>query len=145
VYEVLGHAEHVSKYGDAIRAVDSETVRAVAQRYLVPKRQLTLTFESTGVATKPLPTDLSQLSRAAQEAEAAGDLDRAILAYTRLLEAGPNKMFTMIYRADRGQLYVKKKDYDGAIRDYEAALRVMEYPAVRKLLDEAKVLRGTGK
>ena len=61
---------------------------------------------------------------------------------------GPEDIMVMYYELlakEAVQLYVKKKDYDGAIRDYEAALRVMEYPAVRKLLDEAKVLRGTGK
>jgi predicted Zn-dependent peptidase len=145
VFEVLGHAKHLSSYATRVRAVDAAALRAVARRYLDPERQFTLTFKSNGVAVKPLPRDLQKLSRAAEEANAAGDLGRAIAAYTRLLEAGPNKMFKVIYFASRGQIYVKMKDYDGAIRDYEAALRVIDYPAVKKLLREARELKAGGK
>ena len=50
-------------------------------------------------------------------------------------------MYRVIYLASRGQLYVKQKDYDGAIADYEAALRVVDYPAVRDLLKEVEALK----
>ena len=41
----------------------------------------------------------------------------------------------------RGLACIERQIEDGAIRDYEAALRVIDYPAVRDLLREAKELR----
>ena len=110
-----------------------------------PLRRFTMRFQSSGVAAKALPLDPRKLSRAAEEAKAAGDLDRAIAAYTRLLEAGTNKMFTVIYLTERGQIYRQQKDYDGAIGDFERALRVIDYPAVRKLLQEVRELKKNAK
>ncbi len=141
-YEVLGHAGVLAGYRAAVDALDADTVLVTARRHLDPKRQVTVLFKaSPGAAFAPLPNDRKALQTAAEEAKEAGDLDRAIAAYTKLLGMGPSKMFRVIYLASRGEIKVQQKDYDGAIADYEAALAVVDYPAVRDLLREAEELR----
>ncbi len=141
VYAVLDRLEALTGFAAAVRAVDADAVRDAARKHLRPKTRIIVQFQSSGSAPKPLPEDRRGLQTAAEEAVEAGDLARAITAYTRLLEKRPNKMFRVIYLASRGQVYVKQKDYAGAISDYEEALGVIDYPAVRDLLAEARKLQ----
>ena len=46
-------------------------------------------------------------------------------------------MNTVIYLASRGQVHLDRRDFDAAIADFETALDVVDYPAVRQLLEEA--------
>ena len=59
-------------------------------------------------------------------------------AYTELLNRNPNRMNTVIYLATRGQLHMDHEDWDAAIQDFEEALTVVDYPAVREMLKEAQ-------
>ena len=137
VFEVAGQAGLVAGREAAIDAVTAADVLAVAQRFLDPARCVTVIFEGTGAEVEPLPDEPAALAAAARDASDAGDFDRARAAYTRLLELGPNRMNQVIYRASRGQIAMEVRDYDAAIADYEAALAVIDYPAVRDLLEEA--------
>lgn len=141
IYEVLGHPQYPAGYEAAIKALTPASLLAVARRHLRPDRCVSVAFEASGKALEPLPTDLRALAKAADEALEAGDLDRAIEAFTRLLKARPSRMYQVIYLASRGQAKIKQKNYDGAIGDYEEALKVIDYPAVRDLLKEARALK----
>jgi len=141
-YEAAGEAELLPDHAHAIAAVTPEDLRRVARNELDPARQVTVRFKASGAGEQPLPDDPKLLSDAAQQAEASGDLPRAIAAYTKLLEeTHPNQMYTVIYLASRGQIHMERKDYDSAIADFEVALGLVDYPAVRELLDEAKSLQ----
>jgi zinc protease len=137
VYEVQRQAALLPARRAALAAVTPAAIRAAAARYLAPERCVTVVFTGTGAPIEPLPTDPQALHAAAIEAAETGDHERAIEAFTRLLAAHPNRMNTVIYLATRGQVHADRRDYDAAIADYEAALAVVEYPAVRTLLEEA--------
>ena len=141
VFEVAGRAELLVQRKAAFEGLGAEQVAAAAQLYLTPARCVLVRFEGTGAETKPLPTELGELYSAAIEASEIGDFERAIEAYTRMLAKRPNKMNTVIYLASRGQVYLERKDFDAAIADFEAALEVIDYPAVRELLKDSLARR----
>jgi zinc protease len=138
VYSVFGFGEYAAGYAEKIDAVSEAELQRVARRYLTGERRFEIVFEAKGEPPPPLPEDPHALAKAAEEAESAGDYDRAIDAYTRLLQTKPNKMNTVIYLATRGQIHLEKRDYAAAIGDFEDALKVVDYPAVRDLLEEAR-------
>ncbi len=138
VYSVFGFGEYAASYAEKIDAVSAAELQRVARKYLAPERRFEILFEAKGEPPPPLPDDAHALVKAAEEAESAGDYDRAIDAYTRLLQMKPNKMNTVIYLATRGQIHLEKRDYPAAIGDFEDALKVVDYPAVRDLLEEAR-------
>ncbi len=140
VYELLGHVDALAGYEKAVSAVDAPKLVATAMSHLDAPRGVTVVFKSSNATPKPLPNNPHALQTAAEEAVESGDLDRAIAAYTRLLKAKPNRMFKVIYLSSRGQVRVQQSDYQGAIDDYEQALEVIDYPAVRDLLREAREL-----
>jgi zinc protease len=141
VYEALGHTVELVGYQDAIRRVSLEDVLRAGRRYLDPEKRISVQFVGTGAEPAPLPEDLNELQRAADQAAQSGDLDRAVQAYTALLARDLNKMSRVIALASRGQVRIRQRDYDGAILDFETALEVIEYPALRDLLDEARALK----
>lgn len=138
VYGVLGFPEEPSRHQAAIDAVSAADLTRVARTWLADDRRFDIVFAAKGEPPPPLPDEPQALLKAAEEAEAAGDLDRAIEAFTRLLQKKPNKMNTVIYLASRGQIHLEKRDYAAAIADFEDALVVVDYPAVRDLLEEAR-------
>jgi len=141
IYEVLGHAEEMAGYGSAVDRLTADDVLRVARQYLRPERRVSVLFVGTGAELAALPEDRAELQRAAVEAAQAGDLDRAIAAYDKLLAGDPSKMLEVIALADRGKLRMQQRDYDAAIRDFERALEITDYPDLRDLLDEARALR----
>jgi tetratricopeptide (TPR) repeat protein len=94
-------------------------------------------FEGTGAEIAALPDEPARLRETASDAADAGDYERAAAAYTKLLQLGPSSMNQVIYLTSRGQARLEGRDYEAAIADFEAALRVVDYPAVRELLEEA--------
>ena len=136
-FEVFGEAELLVNRASDVRSVTPEQVLAAARTYLAPERCVTVVFEGTGAEQEPLPEDPSALAAAAADAADAGDHERAVLAYTKLLAMKPSRMNQVIYLATRGQLHLSVRDYDAAIGDFESALEVVDYPAVRDLLEEA--------
>ena len=140
-------SETLSTYGDDIRAVTALDIQQVAQQWLLSSRSVTVVFAGTGAAVAPLPESPRELRAAAAEASETGDFARAVEAYGMLLERMPDKMNTVIHYAERGKLFMEMKDFDAAIADFEAALVVIDYPAVRDYLEEAharkaRALRG---
>ncbi len=141
VYEVHGLIDRLAKYPQQIDQVSRSDLKRVARQHLSPEQRVTVWFAASGSSRGPLPDDPHELSDVAQSASSGGDYDRAIAAYTKLLEGKPNRMNTVIYLASRGQVRMDQADYAGAIQDFEQALEVVDYPAVRELLEEARSLQ----
>jgi predicted Zn-dependent peptidase len=140
VHEVLSHTEALVQYPAAVERLTLEEVLRVARTYLDPNRRVTVRFEGTGAELEPLPEDESELHRAADEATQAGHLDRAVAAYTKLLSLDLSKMSQVIALASRGKVRMRQRDYGAAIRDFERALELIDYPDLHNLLDEARAL-----
>lgn len=140
-HAALGTFEDLARYEDRVRALAPADLRAAAARWLDPERRWTVTFLADPAAGDALPDDPAELARAAQDAAEGGDLDRAIAAYEKLLEGGPNRMNTVIYLYYLGSLRREQGDLAGAERDLQRALDVVDYPAVRELLEEVQAER----
>lgn len=127
-------------YQGAVEAVDSAKVTAVLRRWLDPGRRVVVHFPAAQGVEVPedWPAATRDLAKLAQEAADSGEYDYAVAAYGELLARKPNKMNTVIYLATRGQLHMDHEQLDRAIADFERALVVVDYPAVRDLLDEAR-------
>jgi zinc protease len=140
VYEALGHTEVLLGYASAVERLMLDDVLRVARVRLDPGRRIEVRFEGTGVELEPLPEDPRALQRAADEATQAGDLDRAVAAYTKLLSLEISEMSRVIALASRGQVRLQQREYGDAARDFERALELVDYPKLRDLLDEARAL-----
>lgn len=136
-YEALGLADAYASWGKDISKVSSSDVASAARKWLSASSVVEVTFRGTGEAIEALPTDAKALSEAASSAQETGNYARAIEAYTRLLELGPDRINTVIYYAERGGLFMEQGDFDSAIADFEAGLKVVNYPAVVDMLEEA--------
>ena len=136
-HEVFGHGETFAAWGSALAAVEAEDVARVATTWLAPQSRTLVVFLGTGEPEKPLPEDEAGLHEAAAQAAETGDFERAIQASTKLLALGLGRVDTVIQYASRGQYHMELNDFDSAIADFEAALDVVDYPAVRDLLEEA--------
>jgi len=85
-------------------------------------------------------TRMLGVHRVADEATQAGDLDRAVEAYTKLLTLDLTPMGEVIALASRGKVRMKQREYRAAIQDFERALEQIDYPDLHDLLDEARAL-----
>ncbi len=135
--------EWIAGYHKRIDAAGGAGLTAAVKRWLSPKRRVVVHFapKSDVVAEIELPEGTEALATYAQEAMEGGEYQKAVVAYTELLNRKPNKMNTVIYLYYRGSLHMDHKNYDEAIADFETALKVVDYPAVRDALEEAKRLR----
>ncbi|MFN7956596.1 MAG: pitrilysin family protein [bacterium] len=138
----LGIEQATSAYEERVRALTPENVREAARRWLPQERAWVVRFVPTdaNAARQPLPSDPRELQRVAEEADASGELDRAIDAYQRLLAQQPSKMWTVIYLYELGSLRMRLGDLAGARRDLERGLALVDYPALRELLDDVTEL-----
>jgi predicted Zn-dependent peptidase len=141
VYEVLGLPRYIEDYRSHINRVSARDLIRVAKTYILPDDRYTIVFQKKEREEIKWPDDPAKLGKVAQEADASGDFDTAIEAYSRLLAMTGSKKYKTIYLATRGQLFVRIRDYDAAIADFEAALEITGYPAIRPLLEEAKMLQ----
>jgi zinc protease len=137
VHEAHGRAQELAEWADAVALLTPLDLQAAAARWLAPQRCVEVVFEGTGEPVEPLPDEPDALARAAQDALDAGDHQRAIDAYTKLLAGRQSRMNTVIYLTERGSIHLALRDHDAAIADFERALAVVDYPAVRTLLEEA--------
>jgi predicted Zn-dependent peptidase len=138
VYYVLDHSPTLLYHQQWVRQVTPEKVWEAASKYLVAEQRVAVLFEGNHRDPRKLPEEERALADAAAEAASAGQLDRAIEAYTRLLEGKPNKMYTVLYLTERGQAWMSKQNHEAAIADFEEALVLIDYPAVRDLLAKAR-------
>ena len=83
-----------------------------------------------------MPDDPKKLSVAAELAQNSGDISRAIACYKRLLEMKPNKINSVIYHYYLGHLYLESGDKEQAKEYLLKGLAIVEYPALRELLEE---------
>lgn len=136
-HEVFGVSESLQNWGDAVAAVTAADLQRVAKQWLNSERATLIIFEGTGEEVTALPDDIDGLQEAASLASETGDYERAIRAYTIMLTKKPDRMFKVIYLYERGALHLEMNDFDSAIADFETALTVVDYPAVRDILEEA--------
>ncbi len=141
VYAALQKLPALLKFEQQVADLSVQDLQRVARLYLVPQKGIMVLFEGTGAIDEPLPDNAEQLRRVAMEAMQEGNLERSADAYTELLKRNPNRMNKVIYLASRGQVRMQQRDYDAAIDDFQTALDVVEYPDVRKLLEEAEALK----
>ena len=149
IHAVLGDPTLVRDWPARLAALTPADLAAAVDRWLDPERTVAVRFLGSGEveagAPLALPEDPDELSAFAQDAAEAGDTAAAIAAYERLLELGPDRMNAVIYGFYLGSLKRETGDLEGAIADLEAALEVVDYPAVRELADEIRAeLAGGG-
>ncbi len=140
----LAMPDLLARRAELVRAVTPETVRDAARRWLDAAHPWVVTFEpdDPAAASRPLPEDPLELQHIAEEATASGELDRAIAAYEKLLLHNPGKMWTVIYLYEAASVRVRAGDLTGARHDLERGLALVDYPALRELLDEVDELAG---
>ena len=145
-FGVYGEHGLVAYWSSSVQALTRDAVVAAARMHLGQSSRVLVHFTAAEdtEAARELPTESAALAKFAQDAGEAGEYQLAVAAYTELLSRKPNKMNTVIYLATRGQLHMDKEDWDAAITDFEQALTVVDYPAVRDLLQEAKRRKSEG-
>lgn len=145
-FGVYGEHAIVSDWEARVQQLDRDQVLAAARAHLDPKRRVLVHFTAAedADAARELPSETAALAKFAQDAGEAGEYQLAVAAYTELLARKPNRMNTVIYLATRGQLHMDQEDWDAAIADFEEALTVVDYPAVRDMLQEAKRRKADG-
>jgi predicted Zn-dependent peptidase len=137
VMVALGHADYPAKFEARIDALTREDLLAAAKRWLTPEAKIVLRYEATGEDV-PLPTDRKGLRAAAEAASASGDLQRAIAAYEALIELGAGRVDLVIYRYSLGSLHHRLGNLDEARDHLLKGLQVVEYPALRELLEKVE-------
>ena len=142
VYSRWGLLDVLLEQDAIIDSLTVEDVQAAAARWLTPEQAWTIRFLPDEAALAELPTDKAGLRQAGMAAAESGDLVRAIAAFERLLDLGANQMNTVIYRYTLGELNYNLRRYDEARRQLEAGLAVVDYPALRDLLDEVNAAAG---
>lgn len=142
IHAVLGDATWPARWPARLASITTADTIAVVERWVDPERLVAVTFVGSGELESGeglvLPEDPSELAAFAQDASEAGDYASAIAAYERLLELGPDRMNAVIYGFYLGTLKRESGDLVGALADLEAALEVVDYPAVRELADEIR-------
>jgi tetratricopeptide (TPR) repeat protein len=133
----LGHAQDVAADAFVVSALGRDDLRAAAARWLAPAGRTAITWRAT-TTKAPLPDDAEGLKAAAEAAEASGDLERAIEAYERLITLGPGRIDLVIFRYSLGGLFRRLGRLEEARRQLLLGLEVVEYPAVRDLLNEVE-------
>jgi zinc protease len=142
-FAVYDEIDLVGDYHLKIDAAGKSDLVAVAKQWLNSNRRVVVHFaaDQNAVAQTEFPDDTKELADLAMEADESGDYPRAVAAYTELLKRKPNKMNTVIYLYQRAAMHMNHKKFALAITDCENALAVVDYPAVRDLLEEAKRLQ----
>ncbi len=139
IYQQAGQIQQLINYERDLAAITPESLQEVARRYLDPNKRVSIHFSGISRTAKlALPDDVIALHRKAEDAAQTGNLQLAIAAYNKLLLMPLNKMNKVIYISSRGQIKMLQRDYKGAAIDFSAALKIIEYPALRNLLEEAR-------
>lgn len=146
VLSALGQPDLLRELEGRLNRLGRAELLRAAETWLVPARRIAFTWAATAGEVAPLPSDREGLKTAAQAAQASGDLGRAIAAYERLLELRPGRIDTVIYLYELGGLHRQRGELAQAREKLLAALKVVEYPAVRELLNEveAEIQKGGG-
>ena len=136
IHAVLGDPAWPARWPARLESLTAADLSAAVAFWLDPERVVAVTFLGIGEAADEafaLPEDPTELAAFAQDASEAGDYGAAIAAYERLLELGADRMNAVIYGYYLGTLKRETGDLEGALADLEAALEVVDYPAVREL------------
>lgn len=136
VYARWGIPDYPARYAELVDSTTVSGLREAAARWLDPERAWDIRFLANDDLLAELPTDKQGLYEAGLAAAEGGDLTRAVAAYEALLALGANDMNTVIYRYTLGELNFRLRQYAEARRHLEAGLAVIDYPALRELLQE---------
>ncbi|MCH7494409.1 hypothetical protein IIA16_06855, partial [bacterium] len=142
VWAVWGQEGYASGFADALAALGPAEVAAAAARWLPIASLSRLSFTAGGGGLGSLPEDAEGLAAAGEEAVASGDLPRAIAAYEALLQTGPNRMNTVIYRYYLGDMNFSLGRLEASREHLLAGLAVVDYPALGDLLREVEAALG---
>ena len=132
----LGDPDHLVEREAALLELDPEILHDAAQRWLTPERRWKVRFVPSREGDVEIPEKLEELLDFARRAAASGDRALAIAAYERLLENAREPMWQVIHLYEMAALRMDQGDLDGAERDLERALTIVDYPAVRQLIEE---------
>jgi len=144
VHAALGDATFPARWPALLEGVGAQEIQAAVERWLDPAKRFDVRFLAAEGAPEAgaesvLSDDPEELAAFAQDASEAGDTAGAIAAYEKLLTMNPGRMNKVIYGFYLGSLKRESGDLEGALADLEAALEVVDYPAVRELADEIRV------
>jgi predicted Zn-dependent peptidase len=139
-YAANKHPTYVPEFDKKVRGLELEMLRKLTRTALVAGANGIITFAGSG-EVRTLPDQPRALADFAADAQESGQHADAIEAYSRLLKGKLNAMYRIIYLASRGQVYLDTRDYDAAIADFEAAMKLSDYPALPPLLEEAQRLK----
>ena len=107
---------------------------SAALAYVNPSDRIVIDYPKGNVGE--LPTDAKALGEAAQLAQNSGDLSRAIACYNKLLELKPGKINSVIYHYYLAHLHLESGDKVRAKSHLQQGLDIVEYPALREMLNE---------
>lgn len=127
-----------------VRALTVDDVKGAVSRWLTPDRAWTLRYQPDEAGLAALPSDRDALHAAGIAAAESGDLARAIAAFERLLSLTTDDMNVVIYRYTLGDLNFRLRRHGEARRHLEAGLAVIDYPALRELLEQVDAADGMG-
>ncbi|MEC8424264.1 MAG: insulinase family protein, partial [Myxococcota bacterium] len=127
-----------------VRALTVDDVKGAVSRWLRPEQAWTLRYHPDTAGLAALPSDKDALHAAGIAAAESGDLARAIAAFERLLSLTTDDMNTVIYRYTLGDLNFRLRRHGEARRHLEAGLAVIDYPALRELLEQVDAADGMG-
>jgi predicted Zn-dependent peptidase len=132
-----GHAKFATEFDARIDALTTADVERAAARWLTPERRVDITYEPTGKLV-PLPDDVAGLKKAASEAQGSGELERAIKAYEKLLTLKIGRVDRVIFHYSLGSINRRLGRLKVARDQLIAGLKVVEYPALRDLLQKVE-------
>lgn len=137
----LGDPDHLVEREAALAALTPELLLDAARRWLTPERRWTIRFLPAAGGELELPEGREELLEFARRAAASGSRALAVAAYERLLEGTQSPMWQVIHLYEMAAQRMEQGDLDGAERDLERALGIVDYPAVRQLLQEIELRR----
>ncbi len=134
----LGEPDHLVEREAALAALRPADLSAAAARWLDPQRRWTIRFVPDREGSVELPEEREELTEFARRAAASGDRALAVAAYERLLEGTESSMWQVIFLYEMAAQRMDQGDLEGADRDLRRALALVDYPAVRQLLEEVE-------
>ncbi|MEM9174436.1 MAG: insulinase family protein [Myxococcota bacterium] len=149
VLSATGDPEYLLEAIETLHALTPEQIRDTAQRWLRPEARFVVRFEPDGsrAAEDPLalPEDPEALAEFAERAIDSGDVDAAVRAYARMAERSQDMRVRVIALYTLAEVERQRGNLAEARTALVSALEIVEYPAVRALLDEVETELQTGR
>lgn len=148
ILSAVGDPEYLNDGLDALRQLTPERVRTAAERWLLPEARFAVRFEPGGASPSTAAGDSSDspetLARRAERAADSGDLAGAALAYQQLADSVDDAKMRVIALYSLAHVERRRDRLIEARAALLEALEIVEYPAVRSLLEEIDEELSTG-